>query len=833
MTTSPTPPTAPDIPQVLLFGHSGAGKSALLGALFQAGEKQGDVLLGEVQDSSGRLESLRDATYRGVELERTTTELTSYVLRLRPWRIDGKPVVEPFTIVLHDCSGKAAESLMRRPDSLHDYETRAPVARAVLEADAILLLANAAADDRELAEAFAEFEAFLEVVRKGKSSAREVGGFPVFLVLTQCDRLAVPTDTRATWQARLHARSELAWLQFTAFLKDAAHENEEASPFLAFGSIDLEVAAVAVRGPRLTDAPGQPTSPFRVAELFRDCFAAARRHRARVAASSRRLKWMSAAATLFVTLLMLGSLSVLLFQPPPSNTMLSDRVTAYALQEPPAAVRLAEPNLSRNQRTLTAFHNSPEFHGLPEDLQEFVDSRLREITDYEHYFDKLKVTVAPADVRSVEELDGVEHTLRVELAFPPGYSWEETPAGLLRDKFLADVQAIREAVTRFQDRYLDLVRRGLALTLTSNFGGQWRPDVSSLFADGSRPIVVLSDPLPGSPTLPSPRGEAVTYRVPYEFERVYQSRQDWEAVRERLAHLRELADALGLTEGPGRTAAALLLPEPGPGANAATLPGARWTLLLRTFNTAAEDFRDWSLRDIPDPGRGVLAQRLDREFKLGVRYVQALILARIGPGKELSATPDGWRRLSALLTDSTTPFPEWGRLLHLYLRIQNPNAANPMLELAAFLRKPSFELKLHDFELTIPVDLSLDKVKPSGPLTIAVSHAGASPQTIALKQVGEGVRKGSATNYRFSAEGDGSLTYVPGDSMRAELAVRAGSQESKLVWSPEGSPVYEFALFEGEPRLVKATGASEPAVGVKLTPGPGTVLPRIPVLFPK
>src|SRR5579872_6880480 len=158
--TSPPSTFDPTIPQVLLFGHSGAGKSALLGALLQAGEMQGETLLGELLEPSGRLASIRDAIYGGKELEKTHTELTSYTVRLRPWRVGTRVVSEPVAIVLHDCSGKAAESLIRHPDSLRDPETRAPVARAVIEADAILLLVNASADDKELSIAFAEFHAF-------------------------------------------------------------------------------------------------------------------------------------------------------------------------------------------------------------------------------------------------------------------------------------------------------------------------------------------------------------------------------------------------------------------------------------------------------------------------------------------------------------------------------------------------------------------------------------------------------------------------------------------------------------------------------------------------
>ena len=78
---TPTP-----IPQVLLFGHTGAGKSSLLARAHAAGETQGETLRGEVLEATGRLASIRDAVYRGTELARTETELTSYTVRLRPWR---------------------------------------------------------------------------------------------------------------------------------------------------------------------------------------------------------------------------------------------------------------------------------------------------------------------------------------------------------------------------------------------------------------------------------------------------------------------------------------------------------------------------------------------------------------------------------------------------------------------------------------------------------------------------------------------------------------------------------------------------------------------------
>src|SRR5262245_6843265 len=206
MTTPNDPP--PDSPQVLLFGHTGAGKSSLLGALLRAGEPQGEALRGEILEASGRLASIRDAVYRGTALVRTDTELTTYVVRLRPWRVGTRTVTDPVTVVLHDCSGKAAESLIRHPSSLRDPDTKAPVARAVIDADAIVLLVDATSDDEQLQEAFEEFDTFLTVVAQGKANAREVGGFPIFLVLTKCDELAVPGDTRSQWEARVQHRAE-------------------------------------------------------------------------------------------------------------------------------------------------------------------------------------------------------------------------------------------------------------------------------------------------------------------------------------------------------------------------------------------------------------------------------------------------------------------------------------------------------------------------------------------------------------------------------------------------------------------------------------------------
>src|SRR4051812_34792649 len=102
----------PTNPLVLLFGHRGAGETAPMGALLQAGETEGETLRGEVVHSSVDLPRIRDAVYSGAKIEAHQRELVSYNLRLRPWRSGLKAIGEAMSVILDDCDGKAAEELL-------------------------------------------------------------------------------------------------------------------------------------------------------------------------------------------------------------------------------------------------------------------------------------------------------------------------------------------------------------------------------------------------------------------------------------------------------------------------------------------------------------------------------------------------------------------------------------------------------------------------------------------------------------------------------------------------------------------------------------------------
>lgn len=830
----PILPPSPDTPQVLLFGHTGAGKSAILGALSKAAETQGPTLRGEVLETSGRLASIRDAVYRGTELEPSSTELTSYTVRLRPWREGTKALSDPITVTLHDCSGKAAESLISHPDAIRDPDTHAPVARAVIDADAIVLMVDGASDDDELREAFEEFDTFLTIVAQAKANAREVGGFPVLLVLTQCDRLARPDDTYAAWEARVNQRADQAWAKFDEFLKDADPEEGVPSPFLPFGSVDLTVYGVAVRHPNLVDIPAQSNVPYNVAGLFRDCFSVAKRHRDRVNASDRRLRWTVRFSLSFVSFLLLGVVGVVVFQPKPTGPELAERVRVYEQHEPEADVRLAYPALTRNKAELTGFRDDPGFSALPDDLRRFVVGRVKEIEDYEAFREKLLTFQAPEDTRTLEDLSRVEQALNGELALPPQYAWGKTLSAELRRKWLADASAIRKAESEFLEKFRDYIRRGTVLTFSPSLGDNWRTEVGNLLAEAAIPPAPLNSPLTGSPALEQLRGKPVLNWVPFNFERVDQARKSWEAVRDRLTHLRDLGDALGLTAGPDRPEAVFVLPEPGPMVDSTKLPGARLAALLRGYPRETEDYREWELGNFRDPTMpGELADRLDRSFRTGARHVQALLRARMGTEPEQQDTPEWWRTTADALGDSATPFSEWGRFLHLLARLRNSAAPNPVAELASFLRQEKFDLNLQGFDLLIPPDLGLGKVVPAGPFTITVTpRGGGTSATRTFKQAGPSVREGSGISYRFTVEGDAKLTYRPGDELKAELPVKVGTQECRLVWETSSSQAFQFDKLAHEPRLVKPGGTSEPGAGVRLTQTSVSTLSRLPALFP-
>ena len=168
--------------------------------------------------------------------------------------------------------------------------------------------------------------------------------------------------------------------------------------------------------------------------------------------------------------------------------------------------------------------------------------------------------------------------------------------------------------------------------------------------------------------------------------------------------------------------------------------------------------------------------------------------------------------------------------------MHDPTAPDPVAELKAFLSDldtKKYDLDLHGFELTIPLDLTagLERVEPAAPLVVTLTHGQDKPVTLAFA-VGKGERRDGATVYRLTPVDGGKLAYAAGDDLRADMPVKAGAQSLTLKWETGAWSTFRFDRLAREPRLTKATGGTEPATGVKLVPTAGSVVPKFPVLMP-
>jgi hypothetical protein len=296
-----------------------------------------------------------------------------------------------------------------------------------------------------------------------------------------------------------------------------------------------------------------------------------------------------------------------------------------------------------------------------------------------------------------------------------------------------------------------------------------------------------------------------------------------------LVYLRDLADALGLTEGADRPPL-LVIPEPGPNVDSAKFPAQRHFELTTTYPPRSPGYAEWEVGKYPGPAR-VLSERLHRSFQNGSRHVTDLLRARVGNVTEKD-TPADWKAMANVLGDPATPFPEWGRLLHLVVRLRDPRAPDPVGELASFLRQEKFDLDPRGFAVLIPRRLrGVEPVVPTGPMVVTVTPRNGNPVAKTLNQEGDGRREGDDRVYQFEAAAQ-ALAYQPGDALRIELPVRSGNEELKLVWEASRSRTYQFDAAAREPRLIKGT-ATEPAPGVRLTSNNKSVWPQLPALFPE
>jgi GTPase SAR1 family protein len=546
-----------NLPRLLLFGSTGAGKSSLLGALAQAAETQKTILKGQLVEKTGELDKLQKKTYAGTPISTAADE--SYDSRIQTAGLDkiqkntkagtlaSTAGVESYHIhidpadqgdsavqaTLLDCNGADALAML---NSANPFDDANPVQKPLLDADAILLLVDASLPPKQLDEQFHQFGEWLKDFHEARGSRTDVGEFPVYLVLTKCDLLANPDEPFTAWLNRIEERKKHVHEKFAAYLKDQMP---------GFGSIDLHVWATAIKRPALADRAAKTQEPFMVAELFRESMHAAADLQERRVASQHRLQNVLVGLVGVIVILVLSVAMLLVYQPDTTWTTLEDRA-AQLLPRPdvPAAVRLGGTlkNLEKKHAELSEIATDHDFASFSPERQNQVLRYRGEIALYLELAEWAKTEVKFPFMAKTEEqyrenrkkLDGFKYPEHFE-ATPVSKRIQQA-----RDEY-ENVEKEIKAELSWLKSQIDACNKLFAtgaelqfrlskgMKLTEKEELQWQREyIATTLA---RPRVARTSPIPGV--------SGVTYEFLDKFEAIQNTRKDWEAAKGRLNRLNQ------------------------------------------------------------------------------------------------------------------------------------------------------------------------------------------------------------------------------------------------------------------------------------------------------
>jgi hypothetical protein len=501
-----------------------AGKSSLLGALAQAADSQAHGLNAKLIDPTEGLQRLRHSLYDGTP-SRTSNEVVPYPVVLGPFSAT-PAATAPGTVnaLLIDCDGQVANEYLSRQRTLSGPDGESPLRDAILQADTLILAVDASNNAEILKRDFAQFARFLRLLEQSRAQRTDVGGLPVYLVLTKCDLLARKGDNRITWIERIEEHKRVVDRKFQEYLAQSA--GREAHPF---GKIDLHLWATAVKHPALENSPAQPREPYGVAELFRQCFQSAGSYRAHQTRAVRRLGWTVAALACLVGLLVLLGLFFYASRPgAEAGTLEADIRTFRANQGDTPAQRFAEP-LDDKIKQLERFEADPAILQVSANDRQYVQERLQELKAYQQYRKELLDNGQdPRLIHTDAELNRLRDALE-RLPLPPRYAaaWRETKVGRLREQWQQDAATLGREVNLAEARLMKLVARWNKTQTDPLTASQRKAREKELLNEGDA-LPYREDNkdhfLPGSRSL--------TYENVLQFDRVAEVYRDWRAIRQ-------------------------------------------------------------------------------------------------------------------------------------------------------------------------------------------------------------------------------------------------------------------------------------------------------------
>ncbi|HVS37625.1 MAG TPA: GTPase domain-containing protein [Gemmataceae bacterium] len=863
----------PEPLRLVLFGPPGAGKSSLLGALVQAGAAQPQLLNGRIAEPSPELQELHRQVYAQGPPP-AAQEIVPFTFRFEPERKEHATAA-----VVFDCDGRAAHALV------HDPQTPdSPLAREISQADAVVLAVDASAAPEELDAVFGAFDGFLRRMEHRRGDRTEVGGLPIFLVLTKCDRLARAGETTADWLEHLEERKREVAARFKEFM--AARDRPNEPP--AFGRIHLHLWATAIRRPTLPGAAADSTDPYGVAELFRQSLRQAAAYRAQRERSARRLVQMTTVGVGAVVLLLGTAASLVLadvLHPPPGALEIQAQALRRSEPEQLAErLRGSPERLAAQREEWRDIRSDPAFSALPSDLRSYAEGRLSELDAYIPWLERLEEEPLPRDTLAVEDLQAI----RKELAglAPPLAGWEATDAGRLWRDLTDQAAALGRAVEDLQRWYDQAYDVGDALWSFSRFGAadgakwnRWADqarllldpvrvepsavnprDAALLWADGADGAAAAG---PVSPWANAALGPGVLRRlfVPgvdppmaqndlQAFDAVAAARGRWEAAYGGVRRLLEAGMALGLvTPDPKDRRDLLAFPSRDPKKEQTP---AYFRLLFRRVQEAFPDYETAFMRGetLPTAVSGDVRRTAKDIYDEVLEPARAEALQQLqqapsgDPARPNAETPARWRLVRDWLKapkeledpEQPTKPAGWRGLALCLARLADPNAPDPVTELADFLAKDSFTIQMSSLTLVLGKDSAAIEPAHGKPLQLyfAPKDSADAPTVLSFPPSGAaGVNGMGELEYRFeAAEPDRKLVYSPGDFMYAELPLSDGRT---LRWDQPRSRLYQFGALQESPVLLKGDrpGQRTETKGVKLHANPETGVPKIPDLMPQ
>jgi hypothetical protein len=571
----------------------------------------------------------------------------------------------------------------------------------------------------------------------------------------------------------------------------------------------------------------------------------ARVYRQRRQHSTRRLFWTAGGALGFFAVLLTLAVGLYFWNPmrttPATVAQLETAIAEYRSTDNPVAAseRLRGDLLQRKIDKLSDIKKNPNFGQLREDLQQYVEKRLKELEAYSKFKDT--VDGAAADIRTATTEDGLQTAEEklTSLQPPPEYAdqWQQTEAVQERAEAVKDIKAIRQAIDAVEDWYKGLVREGKAL---AQFGptGPLKPDGTWPSWYGRvKDLFQKADSSPFGDRVFLPGSKNYTYRDVQNFVRVRDARDEWKLLRDLLKRVSDLAAVLGIAGTLPELPPVLVIGRP----PAFTLKDV--SSRLGDLKASYPDYkREFILEGLPEAFAAQVRQAARTNYDNLLEPARDVVLLRWkrqNPDAK-EETLASWRRIQPWLSNPEE-LSDWRELARVLGQLTSPNWVDPVAELYAFLDKDRFTIDLKRLNLELS-DKAAEKfrIRSVGPLQVFLSPPDKNPAGPALvfKPIGTQWQKDESRKVQtwpLRSESNKVLTYQPGDTFWAEMTVDTSKPgEWKLIWRRSRSAVWQFECLLKPPRLRPPDENIKPDLveGLTLEVTEGLAVPTVPALLP-